>query len=135
MAKKKSLTPEADNFRKLLSKLETRVSNALLGGIRLLKDEGHKSVRLYDEPHANNDSVDEGPIAEVRFKPNDQTEYGLGGDDYVRGVVLVGSSTVGLIIGNNSDRDEEYRLSGELDVDMLKLVEALAVVERMIAGQ
>jgi len=134
MAKKKSLTPEADNFRKLLNKLETRVNNALLGGIITLKDNFHIDVKLYDDPPPDNDSVDEGPIVEVRFAPRDQTEYGLGGDDFVRGVALVGGSTVGLIIGNNSGADEEYRLAGELDVDMLKLVEALAVVERMVAG-
>lgn len=134
MAKKKSLTPEADNFRKLLSKLETRVSNALLGAVSSLKYVKHPNIRFYNYPHPNNTTVDEGPIVEVRFAPRDQTEYGLGGDDFVRGVALVGGSTVGLIIGNNSGADEEYRLAGELDVDMLKLVEALAVVERMVAG-
>jgi hypothetical protein len=134
MTKKKSLTPEADNFRKLLSKLEVRISNALLGSVTCLQHLNHSSVKLYPEPRRNNDSVDEGPIVEVRFAPRDQTEYGLGGDDFVRGVALVGGSTVGLIIGNNSGADEEYRLAGELDVDMLKLVEALAVVERMVAG-
>lgn len=134
MAKKKSLIPEADNFRKLLSKLETRVSNALLGAVTSLKYVKHPNILFYNQPHKNNDTVDEGPIVEVRFAPGD-VEYGIGGDDFVRGVVLVGGSTVGLIIGNNSGADEEYRLTGDLDVDMLKLVEALAVVERMVAHQ
>lgn len=126
----KAKTLASNNYRKELGKMEKRICGAIHGAVRVLQG-SHPRVTLEEHEYFGI-NLDE-PTTVARFADGDVFNDG---PDLVVGVALVGkgkSATVAIIKGDNFTNDLELYYTGELDVNLLTLTQALEQLELMIA--
>lgn len=131
--KQKSTTPASDKYFSALRNLETKICNSIIGAMALLPK---NRLERFDHAHVLNDMLIPKNSTMFMLSPSERLQNGV---NTVHGVVLVKRNNwiiVGIVKPISTILDDvDLFYTGDLDVDLTTLNEALARLELILNNQ